>query len=345
MPSNPSRTRRPRWQRVGSERSAATGAARRRSAAAASAAAKAARAVGPLEQPTARQHLGGNDANGTQPQEERLCGKRPRWDGPNNFPLEFSARLPRLPLGGMDTNASASATASGGAATQPRGALRLVRWDVSPAGEAQPSPTGAAGAAGATGAAGAMDDAPGEAQLSPTGALDIDARATGAAGAMDDAPGEAQLSPTGALDIDARVAEAAAACAREARRRARVKPPSLPAMAPIILCALVLGMMQLPACDPVEQDAVKPVTVNERVNPHFQRAILRCHAAVEQARILQEPCDPELSPPCLFQCPFNTSFQAELKARRRLLENSTTSRLPMLPHPPMIPPLPHGFCE
>jgi len=134
---------------------------------------------------------------------------------------------------------------------------------------------------------------------------------------MDDAPGEAQLSPTGALDIDARVAAAAAACAREARRRARVKPPSLPAMAPIILCALVLGMMQLPACDPVEQDAVKPVTVNERVNPHFQRAILRCHAAVEQARILQEPCDPELSPPCLFQCPFNTSFQAELKARRR----------------------------
>lgn len=276
-------------QRLGGYAKATKAAARKAACAAASQASVAVRAAAA-------------SGGATQPQEERLCGKRLRWDGPKNFPLEQSAaRVPRLPLGGMDTNASAGATASVGAATQPRVALRLERWDVSPAGDAQPSPTGAAGA-------------------------------------MDDAPGEAQLSPTGALDIDARVAAAAAACAREARRRARVKPPSLPAMAPIILCALVLGMMQLPACDPVEQDAVKPVTVNERVNPHFQRAILRCHAAVEQARILQEPCDPELSPPCLFQCPFNTSFQAELKARRRLLENSTTSRLPMLPHPPMIPP-------
>ena len=214
----------------------------------------------------------------TLPQEERLCGKRPRWDGPNNFPLEFTtARLPRLPLGGMDTNASASATASGGAATQPRGALRLVRWDVSPAGEAQPSPTGVAvGEAqpSPAGAAGAMDDytraAAGKAQQSPTGALGMDARvaaacaAAGAAGAMDDytraAAGEAQQSPTGALGMDARVAAArapkarhrmcpksprlpAAACAREARRHARREPPRLPAMAPVILCALVFGVM------------------------------------------------------------------------------------------------------
>ena len=207
----------------------------------------------------------------TLPQEERLCGKRPRWDGPNNFPLEFTnARLPCLPLGGMDTNAPASATASGGAVTQPREALRLVRWDVSPVGEAQPSPTGVAvGEAqpSPAGAAGAMDDY-GEAQQSPTGALGMDARvaaacaAAGAAGAMDDytraAAGEAQQSPTGALGMDARVAAAcaaacaacapearrsvrpkskrlpAAACAREARRHARREPPRLPAMAPVI---------------------------------------------------------------------------------------------------------------
>ena len=207
--------------------------------------------------------------------QERLCGKRPRWDGPNNFPLEFTtARLPRLPLGGMDTNASASATASGGAATQPRGALRLVRWDVSPAGEAQPSPTGVA---------------VGEAQPSPAGA----------AGAMDNytraAAGEAQQSPTGALDMDARVAAAcapkarrrmcpksprlpAAACAREALRHARHEPPRLPAMAPVILCALVFGvMMHIPARDPVD-----PATVScEGIipEPFGNCECLECEAA------------------------------------------------------------------
>ena len=211
----------------------------------------------------------------TLPQEERLCGKRPRWDGPNNFPLEFTtARLPRLPLGGMDTNASASATASGGAAAQQRGALRLVRWDVSPAGEAQPSPTGVA---------------VGEAQPSPAGA----------AGAMDDytraAAGEAQQSPTGALGMDARVAAArapkarhrmcpksprlpAAACAREALRHARHEPPRLPAMAPVILCALVFGvMMHIPARDPVD-----PATVScEGIipEPFGNCECLECEAA------------------------------------------------------------------
>jgi hypothetical protein len=175
---------------------------------------------------------------------------------PQQLPAGVHHRATAPPA--MDTNASASATASGGAATQPRGALRLVRWDVSPAGEAQPSPTGAAGAAGATGAAGAMDAAPGEAQPSPTGALDIDARVAAAdarVAAADARVAAACAACSPKARRHARVKSPrlpAAACAREARRHARVKPPSQPAMAPIILCALVLGVMQLPARDPVE---------------------------------------------------------------------------------------------
>ena len=221
-------TSKPKWATFGSLG---------RSARSASAAArKAARAAGCQASVAVRAAAASGSA--TLPQEERLRVKRPRWDGPNNFPLEFTTARPRLPLGGMDTNASA--TASGGAATQPREALRLVRWDVSPAGEAQPSPTGVA---------------VGEAQPSPACA----------AGAMDD--GEAQQSPTGALGMDARVARRsvrpkskrlpAAACAREARRHARREPPRRPVMAPVILCALVFGvMMHIPARDPVDPATV-----------------------------------------------------------------------------------------